>query len=84
MVRKIYYFEYKKKRNKAKKDFEKGFFTLLVNAAFGKDLESVRNRLRLELGKNDIKKFIKQQSKLTFNGIHKSHENFYSYIFKKK
>ena len=37
------------KRNKAEKDFEKDFFKLLVNAAFGKFLENVRNRLELEL-----------------------------------
>ena len=73
-----------KKRNKAKTDFEKDFFKLLVNTAFGKFLEIVRNRLRLELyKKDDIKTIIKQQSKLTFNGIHKSYENYYSYIPKK-
>ena len=33
------------KRNKAKNDFEKDFFKLLVNAAFGNVLENVRNRL---------------------------------------
>ena len=32
------------KRNKAKTDFEKDFFKPLVNAAFGKFLEIVRNR----------------------------------------
>ena len=37
------------KRNKAKNDFEKDFFKLLVNAAFGKFLENVRNRLEIEL-----------------------------------
>ena len=37
------------KRNRAKNDFEKDFFKLLVNAAFGKFLENVRNRLGLEL-----------------------------------
>ena len=48
------------KRNKAKNDFEKDFFKLLVNAAFGKFLEKVRNRLRLEIiRKDDIKKIIK-------------------------
>ena len=72
------------KRNKAKNDFEKDFFKLLVNAAFGKFLENVRNRLGLELiKKGDIKKIIKHQSKLTFNGIQKSYENYDSYTFKK-
>ena len=71
------------KRNKAKNDFEKDFFKLLVNAAFGKFLENVRNRLELELIKKDnIKKIITQQSKLTFNGIRKSYENYDSYTFK--
>ena len=72
------------KRNRAKNDFEKDFFKLLVNAAFGKFLENVRNRLNLELIKKDnIKKIITQQSKLTFNGIQKSYENYDSYTFKK-
>ena len=71
------------KRNKAKNDFEKDFFKLLVNAAFGKVLENVRNRLELELIKKDkVKKIINQQSKLTFNGVHKSYENCDSYTFK--
>ena len=72
------------KRNKAKNDFEKDFFKLLVNAAYGKFLENVRNRLGLELIKKDnIRKIITQQSKLTFNGIQKSYENYDSYTFKK-
>ena len=62
----------------------KTFFKLLVNAAFGKLLENVRNHLELELIKtDDIKNNIKQQSELTFNGIHKSYESFYSYTLKK-
>ena len=57
---------------------------MLVNAAFGEFLENVRNRLDLELIKKDInKKIINQQSKLTFNGIQKSYENYYSYTFVK-
>ena len=66
----------KKKRNKAKSDFKKDFFKLLGNATFGKFLEDVRNRLRLELVEKDgIKNIFRQRSKLTFNGIHKSYEN---------
>ena len=71
------------KRNKAKNDFEKDFLKLLVNAAFGKFLENIRNRLELEIIKKDnIKKIINQQSKLTFNGIQKSYENYDSFTFK--
>ena len=72
------------KRNKAKNEFEKDFFKLLVNAAFGKFLENIRNRLDLELIKKDnIKKFADQQSKSTFNGIQKTYENYYSFTYKK-
>ena len=46
-------------------------------------MENVRNGLRLETIRNDdFKKIIKQQSKLTFNGIHKSYENCDSYTFR--
>ena len=71
------------KRNKAENDFEKDYFKLLVNVAFGKLLENIRNRLELELIKEDnISKIIDQQSKLTLNGIQKSYENYDSYTFK--
>ena len=71
------------KRNRAKNDFEKDFFKFLVIAAFGKFLENIRNRFELELNKNHkTKKIINQQSKLMFNGIQKSYENYDSYTFK--
>ena len=57
-----------KKRNRSERDFEK---------------KTVRNRLRLEfIKKHEYEKIIKQQSKLTFNGIQKSYENFHCYILK--
>ena len=48
-------------------------------------MENVRNRLKIKfVRKVDESEIIKQQSKLTSNGIHKSYENCDSYTFKQK
>ena len=71
------------KRNQAVNDFEKDFYKLLNKAFCGKTMENVRNHSKIEfIQKDDIEKIIQQQSKLTFNGIHKSYENCKSYTFK--
>ena len=71
------------KRNQAVNDFEKDFYKLLNNSFDGKTMENVRNRLKIKfIKKDDCREIIKQQSKLTFNGIHKSYENCDSYTFR--
>ena len=70
------------KRIQAVNDFEKDFYKLLNNAFYVKTMEKVRNRLKIKfVKKDDYREIIKQQSKLTFNGIHKSYENCDSYTF---
>ena len=47
----------RQKRNKAKNDFEKDFYKFLNNAFYGKTMENVRNRLKIEfIEKDDYKK----------------------------
>ena len=71
------------KRNQAINDFERDFYNLLNNVFYGKTIENLRNRLKIKfVQKDDYRKIVKQQSKLTFNGIHESYENCDSYTFK--
>ena len=71
------------KRNKAKNKFEKDFFKIVNKRFFGKKLENVRNRLKKEIIKNcENDKIIKQQTKITCNGIHVSYTVYSGYTFK--
>ena len=46
-------------------------------------MENIRNRIKAEVIKIGVTdKIVKQQSKLTFNAIHNSYENYDSYTFK--
>ena len=83
MVGKRYIGFITQKRNKAENEFEKDFYKLLNNAFYGKAMEILRNRLEF-IKKYEYKKVRKQQSKLTFNGIHNSFENCDSFSFMQK
>ena len=59
------------RRNLARNDFENDFCKLLKNSFYGKSMQNVWNRVKIELFKKHNKnEIIKYQSKLTFNGIH--------------
>ena len=62
------------KRNQAVNEYGKDLNKLLNKAFCEKTMENGRNRMKVEFIKEDVnEKIIKQQSKLTFKGIHKSY-----------
>ena len=71
------------KRAKADSDFMKDYHKNLICSFFGKTMEDVRNRIKVEFVKNtDERKILKYQSRLDFNGIHKSYQDYDTYTFK--
>ena len=72
-----------KKRAEADSDFMKDYHKNLVCSFFGKTMEDARNRIKVEFVKNtDERKILRYQSRLDFNGIHKSYQDYDSYTFK--
>ena len=58
------------KRNQAVNDFENDLSKILNNAFDEKTMENVHNRIKVDFTRKDVfDKIIKQQYKLTFNGI---------------
>ena len=71
------------KRAQADSDFIKDYHKNLVCSFFGKTMEDVRNRIKLEFVKNtDERTILRYQSRLDFDGIHKSYQDYDSYTFK--
>ena len=71
------------KRAQADSDFKKDYHKHLICSFFGKTMEDVRNRIKVEFAKNtDERKILRYQSRLDFDGIHKSYQDYDSYTFK--
>ena len=72
-----------KKRAEADSDFMKDYLKNLICSFFGKTMENVRNRIKVEIVKNtNERKNLSFQSRLDFNGIHKSYQDYDTYTFK--
>ena len=71
------------KRAQAGSDFMKDYHKNLICSFFGKTMEDVRNRIKVEFVKNtNERKILRFQSRLDFDGIHKSYQDYDSYTFK--
>ena len=74
-----------KKRAAANNDFEIEFHKQMPNSFYGKTMENIRNRCKIEfIRKDDNEKIIKQQSKLTLTYMEYTNlmTNYDSYTFK--
>ena len=72
-----------KKTAEADSDFMKDYHKNLICSFFGKTMENVRNRIKVEIVKNtNERKNLSFQSRLDFNAIHKSYQDYDTYTFK--
>ena len=72
-----------KKRAQADSDFQEDYLKNLICSFFGKTMEDVRSRINVEFVINtDERKILRYQSRLDFDGIHKSYQDYDSYTFK--
>ena len=72
-----------KKRAQADSDFIKDYHKNLICCFFGKTMEDVRNRINVAFFKNTVeRKILRFQSRLDFDGIHKSYQDYDTYTFK--
>ena len=72
-----------KKRAASKNDFQIEFHKQMPNSFYGKCMEKVKNRNKIEpIKKDERDKMVKWQSKLSFNGIYKIYENYVTFTFK--
>ena len=71
-----------KRRAEADSDFTKDYHKNLICSFFGKTMEDVRNRIKVEFVENtNERKILQFQSRLDFNGIHKSYQDYDTYTF---
>ena len=66
----------KEKRKNAANDFEKDFFKLMINCAYGKTVEDLSKRMNVRLVNND-KDFLKYTSRPTYF-THKTFDKDYA------
>ena len=74
--------ELRKKAQKAKNKFDVNFFKLMINAVFGKTIENIRKRQKVELV-DDRKKALKFSSKPNFDRVTTFDENLVAIHMKK-
>ena len=71
------------KRTEATNDADKNFFKLMVNAAYGKTIENMRNRMKLRIVTNE-KDAIKYASTPTFITYKKISKDYYIFFEKQQ